>query len=681
MPPRTSSTYAGTSIQQCRHAIRDVVEIAAALDPSRGGSGLAGATPRQLLNLGRALALLNDPPLPASGEYAHRKDSGPLLVSPEARAALVQLFSSALRIVTPPEELANSSSRSGQLSTSSSGCSTDGNVSHSSRAADSSGLGTAAGFRPVGRQHSSFTAILAACASLIYTYIMFEYHLMDRTGARALSLGWVQTATALLQGDALAAMSRLLAANNRRPAGAKLLPANDMMKLQDLASILLGFAAADDRLRRKQLLPLLATSHLLEHWAAELVHRVGSQQHAAPASSGRTSRSHKSADDCTASSTQSLSFVTDHILLPILRPGSAQLAACADAARQLLSGRCVQYFSAARAVSDLYAADGGPLYGLPYNALLPYMAAERQPGERKGQEALLCSELRSVIKLWGSTLVLCPLEALRPLRPRHLMALCLRIARVALASLGDANPQEQQEPHPQQERQQEQRRVGKDMDEAAGCSLGGASAGQLGAVRQALLGAVELRRRLEAKGCPELAVAAMQLARSLLTATGSTAEGGAGAANVVGGISNTGSCDGGASSVGCSGGSSSGGDGDGSGGVDGSGGGGTRGDAGRPRGEQSRAWARPLLRDSAWADGWWRLALGIVRVALQQDTSRQQQQQRQLQIEEDQELLFGKTGLGCASLLLPLHVDAPRDCGGCQQWGWVSFVPLVRAGA
>ncbi len=633
-----------------------MVQLATELDPSRG---LPGATPRQRVHLGRALTQLCDTESPG-----HIEEIGTLLAAPEARAALVQLFSSALRIVTSRgagnEEPASPSSS--ELS--GSGFSADGSTGHNSRPAGSSRLdkAAAASSRPTDRSSSSYMAIIAACAHLIHAHFAYELKFKDITGAEDVSPACVQTAKALLQADALAALGRLFAADNRRPAAAKLFPTEAFHELQNLATLLLTISFTDQRVPDQQLVQQLAGSYLLEHWAKELVERAESES-ADTGISGRSSRRHgsssacKSADAYTSTSLWCFHFVTHRLSVDILRPGGTPPSACTDAARQqVLSGRCLQYFAAVRAVSDLYAAAGGRLYGLPYGDLLPYLTEDRQPGQRKGQEALSCSGLRSSIALWDTCLDVCPPKALRPLRPRHLLALCLRTARVALASVVEGTTQQQQEL--QQQQQQEQ--VGQEINVAVGHSLGGASsAGRLGGVVEALLGQVELRRRLEAKECPDLGVAAMELARSLVLARVSRAGGVAGGEQITEGGNGSG-CEGGeAASVGCSG-SSSGGDGGSEGeGVDGGGGGGIAG-SGQPSQEQPRAWARPLLRDPSFADGWWRLALGIVRAALQQDTDREQGQE-----EKD---LIDSTVVRCTRLLLPLHLGALERCGGCKHW-------------
>ncbi len=650
MPPRTHSTYALPSKQLCRNAIRDVVQFATELDPSRGGSGLAGATLRQRLHLGRALTQLCDAQLHALSEEAE-----PLLFAPDARAALVQHFSSALRIFTPAGPRS-----SAQLSTSGSGYPTDGGVVHTSRPAGTAGLDNdaAASSRPTDRQTRCYMEILAACANLIYSYFACEIKEMSAAGTQDVSLAWLQTAQALLQGDALAALGRLFAADNRLPAGAKLLPMQVFVDLQNLASLLLAVSSVDNRFEKGLLLRQLANSHLLEHWAKELVGRAG----AVPASSGRRSRGQGGSGTGTSADTDlsalfySFQYVTDHLTTGILRSGNEQSAACADAARQqLLSGRCLQYLTDVRAVSQLYVAAGGALYGLPHEALMLYLLADRLPVERKGQEALSCGGLRSSIALWDTCLDLCPPKALRPLRPRHLLELCLRTARVALASFEEADTQQQQ-----------QQQQGQDTAVAAGCSVGGASsAGRLGGVLQALLGPMRVRRRLDAKESPELAVAAMELARSLVVARVRRTGGGAGEAPTEDG--NGSSCDGATGTLGCGG--NGGGDGGGAvGGGCGDSGSGNAG-PGQPGEGQPRAVGQLLLGDPSFADGWWRLALGVVRAALQQDRGREQQQLQQWDQEQDGwdvKVLVKNAAVRCSSLLLPLDLAALDDCGGCK---------------
>lgn len=578
---------------------------------------------------------------------------------------MVQLCSSALRIVAPHEEPASQGS-SVQLPALSRGYSPEGGNGHTRRPAGSSRLdkNAAKSSRPTDRPISCPMAILAACSRIIYRYcyFSFELKLAKVTGAEGVSPTCLQTAEAILQVDALAALSRLLTADNRLPARAKLLPMTVFVALQRMASLLLAVPSVDHRVPVQQLLQPLACSHFLEHWAKGLVQRAGAQP-AALVSSGRRSRGQGGsatgarADAEMEASLYAFEYVTDHLTIRTLHPGDEQPTACADAAgQQVLSGRCLQYLTAVRAVSDLYAAAGGPLYGLPYDALLPYLAADRQPGEWKGQVALSCGGLLSSIVLWGTCLDVCPLKALRPLRPRYLLALCLRTARVALASIEVPNTQGQQE-HGQ---------VGQATNMAVGRGLGGASSAvQLGVVMEALLDPMELRRRMEATKCPELAVAAMDLARGLVLARASGAGGAVGEAATEGG--NGGGCERGAAAcVGCSGsscrGMGEGGDCDGGGGSV---------CPGQPVKEQPRAWAKPLLCDPSFADGWWRLALGIVRAALQQDTVPEQQE-----VGDEEKFVVDDPLVRCTSLLLPLDLEALDDCGGCKQSAGGSFARL-----
>ncbi len=99
MPPRTLSPAA---LQQRKNAVTEMIQVAAALDLCRSGSGLAGATPRQIGQLNRALAVLRCPALNEPGAHAAIQVIASLLASPEPRAALVQLFTSSLCVLAPP---------------------------------------------------------------------------------------------------------------------------------------------------------------------------------------------------------------------------------------------------------------------------------------------------------------------------------------------------------------------------------------------------------------------------------------------------------------------------------------------------------------------------------------------------------------------------------------------------
>ncbi len=111
--------------------------------------------------------------------------------------------------------------------------------------------------------------------------------------------------------------------------------------------------------------------------------------------------------------------------------------------RALHSGPCLQYWTALQAVSQLHAADGGTLYGLPPVDLLPpEWAADKglagqhgQAGQqRQAQRFLSCSGIDGSLDMWMWCLDEHNSVPLGPLRPRALRSLALRTARAALAS-------------------------------------------------------------------------------------------------------------------------------------------------------------------------------------------------------------------------------------------------------
>lgn len=152
-------------------------------------------------------------------------------------------------------------------------------------------------------------------------------------------------------------------------------------------------------------------------------------------------------------------------LLDMLLPRDGPLPSL----RAVLSGPCLEYFAAAQAVSQLHAADGGPLYGLPSDALMqpmPAVIAAATAGEQRQEEEqqpqaqqhmlhinTLCVECSIVF--WKTCLSQDPPVPLRPLRRRHLVALCLRAACVALDSR-DVHKEEVGQQGQQHEQQQQQ---------------------------------------------------------------------------------------------------------------------------------------------------------------------------------------------------------------------------------
>ncbi len=117
-----------------------------------------------------------------------------------------------------------------------------------------------------------------------------------------------------------------------------------------------------------------------------------------------------------------------------------------DRLRSLYSGPRLRYWLGLQAVSQLHAADGGTLYGLPPAALLPPIWVEekvqelqqqRPRGGHQGQPPrrfLGCDSVSSSLEVWAWLLEHDGIELMAPLRPRGLLSLTLRAARAALAS-------------------------------------------------------------------------------------------------------------------------------------------------------------------------------------------------------------------------------------------------------
>ncbi len=185
--------------------------------------------------------------------------------------------------------------------------------------------------------------------------------------------------------------------------------------------------------------------------------------------------------------------------------------------RSVLSGPCLQYLVALQAVSQLHAADGGTLYGLPPAAVLPPELAEAEGrrsgggGWRQGRAELSCDVLRRCVDFWESCVTGQPRVPLGPLRNRCMVNLCMRLSRVALASLEGAEgtaaqPQTGKGSRSLHGQQQQQR------------GHGGAEAGDnaSGEPPPASVASVKLRQPLEAGKCMSVALQSLHLAAAVL---------------------------------------------------------------------------------------------------------------------------------------------------------------------
>ncbi len=180
--------------------------------------------------------------------------------------------------------------------------------------------------------------------------------------------------------------------------------------------------------------------------------------------------------------------------------------------RAVLSGPCLQYLVALQAVSQLHAADGGTLYGLPPAAVLPPELAEVE-GRGQGPAVLCCDVLRKCVDFWESCVTGQPRVSLGPLRNRCLVNLCMRLSRVALASLEDAEataaqPQTRKGGRSLQGQQQQRQRGQVGAEAGSNCSGGPPPASGVASVA--------LRRPLEAGTCMSVALQSLRLAAATL---------------------------------------------------------------------------------------------------------------------------------------------------------------------
>ncbi len=365
----------------------------------------------------------------------------------------------------------------------------------------------------------------------------------------------------LLRGDCLPLTSRLLASGVVHsmaactPSSSKAAADGANMFTNMVHSLLL--LGMSEPVTRGMVLAQLPACRLVELWGRAAADQEGSSN---PNSSvlylGRQT------DDGTAQRVAEAMRETMCVLLPTLLRHRSEGG---EPLRSVLSGPCLQYLVALQAVSQLHAADGGTLYGLPPAAVLPPELAEEEEeqgeghgsrggGRRQGPAALSCDVLTVCVAFWESCVTGQPRVHLGPLRNRCLVNLCMRLSRVALASLEGAEvtaaqPQTgkgDRSVQGQQQQQQQQRRQG---DAEAGSNPSGEPPPASG------VASVALRRPLEAGTCASVALQSLNLAATVLRSPEGDrrTHGGSSSSDGGGGGSSSSSGSGGSSSAGSDG--------------------------------------------------------------------------------------------------------------------------------
>ncbi len=405
--------------------LSNLARLASAVDPSRGCS-LDTATPRQLAEIDRALLELTSALTASHSEEA----LAALDRSPQARLALVQILSSAIRLVTPDISVggdSGSTSSHQQHAKSGAGTGRSGGGGDASGGGCGVGAAGAAVGRPMGRWAQTQGRSAAALKMYVHNAVI---------GGGILTPAIGDTLLAAVRAGMLSALGRQMAASLQAGQPPPL-TAPEHAVLASLMWCFLGHALmpSNTNLRQgyQQLLPALADSYLLEHWARDAAGGGGQGQQPNPFN------------------VYDLLAAAD-LFTRVTRP-LGDSPGTGPHVRRILHGPCLQYFVAAHVVSQLHAADGGPLYGMPREALLPPLPATTQEQnmglfQRQGQDQgrgrqrrtdsspLSSNGLSAALHYWKA--LAGPVHATPPKPiPRNLIKLCLRIARVALASMGD----------------------------------------------------------------------------------------------------------------------------------------------------------------------------------------------------------------------------------------------------
>ncbi len=506
--------------------LSSVCRFADAVGFPRGGS-LASLPPDlKLSELYRILLELNDI------IYDQLTSNTPdclvaMINTPQARVALIQLHAAALRLVTDPwdRHSLDAAAASASLGTPAvlQASSSAAGKERSARAASSNTrgagrIGTGAASNADAKAEDGL-AVLVEASKLHSYYLCFLYNVRLAPGMA----GWYRNSaaelmrehsSALLQVQTIPALTRFLvtAAADER-SGSTPYSSNTRTSLTDMLfegtvqvyNVLRNLlTAADcDGTLRAELMDSFSSSGLLEHMAKDGAPRAAAAAAPAARPPGFRATDGGGSDGANGVVTYNL----PRVLLGIMSH-LGHRPAPPPSLRSVLSGPCLQYFAAAQAVSQLHAADGGPLYGLPYDALLPEVQEPEQDGNRiprprrQQQEGSPVNSMPvgRAVSFWQACLAHEPPVPLQPLRRRHLVALCLRAARVALDSM-DVHEGQQGQQQRQEQPHHQQRRTG-----PLGNSGGPAGTGSGGELR---LG-VGLRRPFEEEGCGALALDALE---------------------------------------------------------------------------------------------------------------------------------------------------------------------------
>ncbi len=343
----------------------------------------------------------------------------------------------------------------------------------------------------------------------------------------------------LLRGDCLPMLSRLIASCASGTPSAFKATADGTSLLFNMVYFMLVVGMNQPHTRGLVLAPQLPA--LIELWARAAAIEAPPSPHgnASPSHPGGSvlSLGRRTDDGTPQTFAQAMRTSLDMMALPMLLRHRSEGG---ELLRSVLSGPCLQYLVALQAVSQLHAADGGTLYGLPPAAVLPPELAEVEEEEGRGNGAgsrrpgpavLSCDVLVKCVDFWESCVAKQPRVPLGPLRNRCLVKLCMRLSRVALASLqgaeGSATPPPSEEQRPARKKQSREKGH---RDEGSGSSGGSGSGGSNGSSSSSGNGrdgggdaadvsfarGVPLRRPLEAGTCMSVALQSLHLAATVL---------------------------------------------------------------------------------------------------------------------------------------------------------------------